>query len=224
MGGSMNNKTLLIAVIVVQVFISCSDNGNFSNQEIRRIRINAISARTSGSQISLYADIRLEYSDSSTYIPLDSIKDYVIDCFWVINNDLIRSTRNPHRVGYGEHFVKLVLIDFYGDTISDSLSIRTNEPLKIELLSPIEGFSNFSKEDTLKFRYKVSGVDKWEQMQSFLYVSTDEDSLWEEKNIRDSILEPPHTDIYYWGVKAWTEQDAAIYSEIRCIGKFCNGD
>jgi hypothetical protein len=221
MGGSMNSKILLIAVIAVQIFISCSDSDNFSNQEIRRIRINTISARASGSQLYLDAVILLEYSDSYTYIPLDSIRDYVIDCFWVINNDPIRSTKNPHRVGYGEHFVKLVLIDFYGDTISDSLSIRMNEPLRIELLSPINGFSDFSKEDTLKFRYKVSGVDKWEQMQSFLYVSTDKDSLWEEKNIRDSVL-PPLADIYYWGVKAWTEQETAD-SEIRCIGN-CNGD
>jgi len=209
-------KNLIMALTLLM--LSCSESDKFSSEKSHVIQLNGIHHTLNGSDLFLYADLRLD----SAQIPLDSAaKYYLNDYFWIINNIISRSNRNAHKVGYGEHFVKLVLIDTYGDILSDSITVIINEPLKIELLSPIEKFSNFAKTDSLEFRYKISGIDSWEQASSLLYVSTDKNSLWEEENILQSnILRPPLTDIYFWGVKAFTEQDSAV-SNIRCIGGFC---
>jgi hypothetical protein len=212
----MKNAVIALALLA----LSCSDSDKFSGGKSPVIQLRGISSDSRANDLYLYEDLRLVDSEESVPFYLDYSKGYLSDYFWIIDNDTVRSNKNPHRTGYGEHFVKLVLIDAYGDTLSDSIYVRLNQPLMIELLSPIYGFSDFSKADSLEFRYKISGVDSWEQVSSFVYVSTDENSLWKEENILEkNILRPPLADIYFWGVKAFTEQDSA--SSTRCIGKFC---
>ena len=213
----MKNPVIALTLLM----LSCSDSDEFGSEKSNVIQLKGISYYTPrANELYLYEDLRLVNSENSVQFRLDSAKYYLGDYFWIIDSDTIRSNKNPHRASYGEHFVKLVLIDVYGDTLSDSITVRLNEQLRIELLSPIDGFSDFSKTDSLEFRYKIGGVDSWEQASSFVYVSTDENSLWKEENILpDNILKPPLDDIYFWGVKAFTEQDT-VFSK-RCIGKFC---
>ena len=212
----MKNPVIALTLLM----LSCSNSDKFSSEKNHVIQLKGISATSRANELYLYEDLRLVNSEYSVPFHLDSARYYLNDYFWIIGGDTIRSNRNPHRTGYGEHSVKLVLIDVYGDTLSDSISVRLNEPLRIDLLSPIDGFSDFSKTDSLEFRYKIGGVDGWEHDSSAVYVSTDENSLWKEENIlQDNILKPPLDDIYFWGVKAFTEQDT-VFSK-RCIGKFC---
>ena len=203
----MKNPVIALTLLM----LSCSDSEKFSSEKSHVIQLKGISSTSRANELYLYEDLWLVNSEHSVPFRLDSAKYYLNDYFWIIDSDTIRSNKNPHRTGYGEHSVKLVLIDAYGDTLSDSISVRLDEPLKIDLLSPIDGFSDFSKTDSLEFRYKISGVDSWEQAFSFVYVSTDTNSLWKEENIlRDNILKPPLDDIYFWGVKAFTEQDTVF--------------
>jgi len=199
------------------LMLSCSSSDEFSSEKSHVIQLKGISCVPNKNELSLYEDLWLDTSGHSIKIPLSSIENYVNDRFWIINNRIFPPNGNPYKVGYGEHSVKLVLVDIFGDTLSTDTIVQLNEPLNIELFSPIDGFSDFSETDSLEFRYKISGVDSWEHYSSFVYVSTDKKTLWEEeKKLSDNILTPLDEPIYFWGVKADT-----VISEIRCIGKFC---
>jgi len=198
-------------IILIFLILSCSNDDEFSSEKKIVIQLKGIDYDYK--QNSLSEDLWLD----SYKINLDFAAEHLSSYFWIIDNDTIRSIKPPN-IGYGEHFVKLVLIDAYGDTLSHSIFARRNEPLKIELISPIDGFSDFSKTDHLEFRYKISGIDNWEQASSFVCVSTEEESLWEEDNfLQNNILEPPLADIYFWGVKVFMEPDSIFNSEIRKI-------
>ncbi|MCL2284699.1 MAG: hypothetical protein FWC26_15395 [Fibromonadales bacterium] len=190
-----------IIILAFLMAISCSNSDKFSGEKSLEIRIEGIPYIIRGKELSLFASI---HPDS----------DYLMDYFWIINGDTTHS--DTHIIDYGEHIVKLVVVDIFGDSVTDSILIYLPMQIEVELFSPIDGFSDFLETDTLKFQYKTSGAEN-----HFLYVSTDEKTLWEEENILASeILEPPLSDIYFWGIKAFTEKDT-VFSKKRCIGKYC---
>jgi len=188
----MTGKILSIASIAAMAVISCSNSDTFRDENLRAIKIDGVSC--------INANISPSLADIYYY-------------FWIINGDTIHDV-SP-KTGFGEHSVKLVLIDAFGDSVSDSISCRINEPLKIELLAPIDGFSGLSIADLpeFQFQYRISGVDSWEEVVSNVYISTDKDSLWKEENIfKPSLIESMHEAEYYWGVKAFTKPDSELVS------------
>jgi len=143
-------------------------------------------------------------------------EDYYYYYYWKMDGkQLCYNCDFDEEVSYGEHFLEFILIDRFGDTLSDGGVIRVDEPLKITLLSPVEEY-RAAKTDTIKFQYKISGIDTWEENpQTFVYISTDKD-VWENgKPMQDNFLLPPLNErVYYWGVMAITKQDTT-FSEIR---------
>jgi len=232
--------------VVFFLIISCSDSDKFSGEKNYPIRIEGFYYEVDKSgKVELYAGLQSEkncfsgicttFRDcywvinnkcciSSKNLSACHISDYL----WIIDNDTIPSFENPYDAGYGEHFVKLVLVDTFGDSISDSTYIQVDEPLKITLLSPVEEYKAL-KTDRLVFQYHISGIDIWEETawQDTVYISTDENVLenkallWEKgRALRNKFLNPPLNEpVYYWGVKVYNqEQDTTIYSEeIRSV-------
>jgi hypothetical protein len=236
----------MIAVILLALFlVSCSDSDKFSGEKKQQIWIEGIDYEIDEpGKVSLYVFLQSKIAScfsSNNYgnctifsncywiinnkccISLKNLETCHLSSYlWIIDNDTISSFKNPYNAGYGEHLVKLVLVDVFGDSISDSTYIKINKPLKVELLSPINGFSDLAKVDSLVFQYKISGADSWEETQSFIYFSQYRVSLWEEENILpNNVLKPPGPPFdnlrYFWGVITHTEQESDT-SEIRCIG------
>ncbi|MDR2581967.1 MAG: hypothetical protein LBC75_00620 [Fibromonadaceae bacterium] len=189
--------------------ISCSDSDKFKdNNEFKidfYIFYESFEYRNKP-YIYVYANIS----------PRGGEEDYYY-YYWIIDEERFYEREVEINVPYGEHFVKFVLIDSFGDVLSESAVIRVDEPLKIAQLSPIQEYKA-ARTDTIKFQYKISGIDKWEEEpQVMVYVSKDED-VWENgKPIKDNFLAPPFNEqVYYWGVKALAKQDTA-FSEIRSV-------
>jgi len=236
----MKSLALFVAFFLI---ISCSDSDKFSGEKNQQIQIQGFFYEDDESgKVYLYASLQSEkncfsgncttFSDcywvingkcciSSKNIGACHLKDYL----WIIDDDTIPSFGNPYKAGYGEHFVKLVLVDIFGDSINYSEYIKMNEPLKVNLLSPVHGF-DFSEADSIVFQYKINGIDSWEQAEHSVYVSATEDLLWEqEKKLPSDVFKPSESEQrYFWGVIAHTEFESYIESdtsEIRCIGKGC---
>ena len=203
-------KNFLFFIVMAAFLISCSTGDKFgasSKYEIEFDVFYGISKCRGKPCIYAYADIS----------PRDG-EDVYYYYYWVMDGERLYKYDNEYMektVSYGEHFLEFVLIDSFGDTLSDSGIIRVDEPLKITLLSPIEEY-RAAKTDTIKFQYKISGIDTWEENpQTVVYVSTDE-NVWENgKPIKDNFLLPPLNErVYYWGVKAITKQDTT-FSETK---------
>jgi hypothetical protein len=158
-----------------------------------------------------------------------SLKDldacYLKGYAWIVNGDTIpHSSEKTYDIGYGENFVKLIFVDAFGDSLSESARLRIDEPLGIIMLSPVDEYEA-QRYDTLAFQYRISGLDVWERpLRDTVYISTDKKVLenkallWEEGvALRNKFLRPPlNEQVYYWGVKA-SNKDTAYYSEIRSV-------
>jgi len=204
----MMKKILFFGTIAAIFLISCSDNNRFDANSKPKLELLGIVCGKSGLYIDAYANISI-INDGKYYYS-----------YWIIDGETISNSYNNSDVrktaSYGEHFLKFVLIDNFEDILSDTCSVRINEPLKVTLLSPVEKYKA-EKTDTIKFQYKISGIDTWEENpQIAVYISKDKE-VWKNGKQIDSLLLPPFTEeTYYWGIKTFTEQDTA-YSEIRSV-------
>jgi hypothetical protein len=198
----MMKKFLFLGSIAAFFLISCSDGNKFDGNSKPELELLGIVCGKSGFYIDAYANVSLR-DDGKYYYS-----------YWIIDGEIISNNDVRKRVSYGEHFLKFVLIDSFDDILNDSCSVRINEPLKVTLLSPVDNYQA-EKTDTIKFQYKINGIDAWEEnLQAEVYISTDK-KVW--KRI-DSLFVPPFAEeIYYWGVKAFTEQDTTNLEEIRSI-------
>jgi len=143
-------QTMMLAVFLC---LSCSDSYKFNGESNQQISIEGIYYEIydySPEEIYLFGMLNSKIegcassNDPSSYC-------YFNDHFWVINDDvcislknlgachlsgyswiidnkIVPSFENPHNIGYGEHLVKLVLVDVFGDSVSDSIYIQVNDP------------------------------------------------------------------------------------------------
>jgi len=201
-------KFFIFLLAIAAFLIACSNSDEFnanSKSEIEIVIYHDVFDKHRNPYIYAYANIW----------PRDDEEYYYY--YWAIDGERFYNQELEKRVSYGEHFLEFVLIDTFGDTLSESVNIPVDEPLRITLLSPIKNYEA-AKGDTIKFQYKISGVDKWEENpQIIVYVSTDEE-VWENgKPMQDTFLMPPlNEEVYYWGIKAFNEQDTT-FSEIRSV-------
>jgi len=147
------------------------------------------------------------YIYANVYIGEDSEYYYY---YWIIDGEYFYGRYVEKKVSYGKHFIEFVLLDLFGDTLSESGVLYVDEPLKITLLSPVEKYEA-AKTDTIVFQYKMSGVDTWEkEPETIVYISAD-GKRW--RPLRGNILVPPLNDsVYYWMIRADT-----AFSEIRSL-------
>jgi hypothetical protein len=229
---------IAIVAFFALFLVFCSNGDKFSGEKKQQIWIEGIDYEIDDSKLYLWGILQSEIKScvsssnlgmcdfnncwkiNGKYFSLKNLGACHLSSYrWIINDEILPSLENSYDAGYGEHLAKLVLIDIFGDSLSYSTYIQVNKPLKVELLSPICDFSDFLDADSIVFQYKISGVDRWEEVQTSVYFSSDSTSLWEEKNILPSnVLKPPFDKLeYFWGVIAYTEQESDT-SEIRCIG------
>jgi hypothetical protein len=198
-------KNFPFKAIAALFLISCSDSDIFNDNGKPEIEFNIFyEIYKYRNEPYIYAKANLSLKDDSEYFYY----------YWVIDSDRFYSQYVEKKISYGEHFLKFVLLDSFGDTLSESSIIRVNEPLKITMLSPVEAYEA-AKNDTIVFQYKISGIDTWEEEpEKVVYISVDEN---EWRPLKGNFLTPPlNEQVYYWRVKAFTEQDT-VFSEIRSV-------
>ena len=197
-------KTILFFLAMEALFlISCSDDKFDANSE-PELKFDIFCEEVkywNVPYIHAFADISVR-DDAEYYY-----------YYWIIDGERFYRLDEEKKTSYGEHLLEFVLIDRFGDTLGESCVVRINEPLKVNLLSPIEKYEA-AKTDAIVFQYKISGIDTWEEnLQTETYISTDK-KVWKQI---DGLLMPPLTEkVYYWRVKAFTEQDTT-FSEIRSV-------
>lgn len=72
-------------------------------------------------------------------------------------------------------------VDFFGDTLNDTMSFYVSAPLSIRASSPEEDFSvdPFDSAGVL-FTVETSGINSWQDVRCTLYVSPQKDSIWQK--------------------------------------------
>jgi len=194
----MDSKILLALFL-----ISCSNSDRFNYDSKPEPRFDIFyDVFEYQNEPHMYANVHID--DESEYFYY----------YWLIDGERFYGKYVEKKVSYGEHILEFVLIDAFGDTLSESGAIYVDEPLKITMLSPIEKYEA-AKTDTIVFQYRITGIDTWEEEpETIVYISTDE-KRW--RPLRNNFLPPPlNSQAYYWRIVSFNEQDTA-FSEIRSV-------
>jgi len=197
-------KNFPFRAVVALFLISCSDVDKYNDNGKPDLAIDVFyDVFEYRNEPYIYAYAYLLQKDDSEYY-----------YYWALDGERFYNQYMEKKVSYGEHFLEFVLLDNFGDTLSESGFIRVNEPLKVTMLSPVESYEA-AKTDTIAFQYKISGIDTWEEEpETLVYISTDENK-WIP--MIGNFLPPPFNErVYYWRVKAFTEQDT-VFSEVRSV-------
>jgi hypothetical protein len=215
-------KILLIPLILIQTTSCSSDSDKFNEQNHVQIWLDGIFYETNGNTLYLYDDI---YIISGETIEITSIRDlrnyeYLQDFFWVVNSDTTRDYAPKKDVPYGKHFVKLSLIDIWGDTLSYSDSIWVNERFSVSLLSPIDSISSLSAGDIAEFQYKINGVNEGEESHGIVYICLGDRDCDAPMPLRNNYLTLADAPVF-WHVKAFKKISEtfslAVSSEVRSV-------
>jgi hypothetical protein len=150
------SKLTLIAALFL---ISCSASDNVFDEKKHVSILPGFDYQIDKNTLYLQDDI---YDSDGKHVYLDDLSDNgcLQDFFWIVNSDTIRKFWVEKEMPYGEHFVKLFIMDIFGDTASFSDSVWVKEPFSINLLSPVNNFSDLSKGDTVHFEYKTNGFNE----------------------------------------------------------------
>jgi hypothetical protein len=201
-------KNLPFKAIAALLLISCSDSDKFTEGSKPKLEFDIFyDIYRYRNEPYIYAKANLSVKDDSEYFYY----------YWIMDGERFYSQYVDKKISYGEHFLEFVLIDCFSDTLSESKVVRINEPLRIFLLSPVESYEA-AKIDTIVFQYKISGIDTWEEEpETVVYISADSTDEKRWRPLKGNFLAPPlNGQVYYWKIKAFTEQDT-VFSEVRSL-------
>jgi hypothetical protein len=182
-----------IYAFTVVLLLACSNSDEFRKEEHKKLLIE-FDYQVIGEM--LYLD---EYIYSEGDIQLQNF-------FWIIDNDTIFGNYRPRKISYGEHFIQLSLIDIWGDTSSYSDTVFIKEPFSVTLLSPVNGYSEFSIGDTVVFEYRISDEEVGHTVYACqgLGCAENDSIFWnEEYKLRFQAAIIPDNPVF-WGVMTST--------------------
>ncbi len=228
-------KKLIFPILCLFAFWNCSDSSRVDSDEIPRlsayihfvpskyygisyqkfpsVRTKAVSAGDAGQFV---AEIRL---DGNT-ISENFISDYIQNFLWTIDGKGYVSSAVFHTFpDTGIYDIVLRTVDFFNDTLRDTLTLFVHSPIAILPVSPENG-SSVNPLDTqgVVFNIQTVGVNSWQNAECTLYVSSDRASVWDfpinsipcngSYRIRgplmagDSARFKDSSFSFYWGVSA----------------------
>jgi len=132
----------------------------------------------------LVAEIRVDKSS----ITSDYASDYIQNFIWTINGkNYISSSLTQTFPDTGIFDVILKTVDFFNDTLKDTLSLYVTTPLSVLPKSPENGFNGFHAFDSsgMTFTIQTDGINSWQDVVCELYISTQKSSIW--KSLYDTI-------------------------------------
>lgn len=119
----------------------------------------------------------------------------------------------------GRHLLEFYLVDFFGDTLVDSLTVVVANPpiLDISSFIPANGSQNFMSTEFISFAWNVSDPDElWNLKHHF----TLREKSASQKPLVDTILSQPNFT-YYGALKALTQYDWFVFveNEVKMVSK-----
>lgn len=131
-----------------------------------------------GERGRLVAEIRIDGNS----ITSDYASDYIQNFIWTINGkSYISSSITQTFPDTGVYDVILKTIDFFSDTLKDTLSLYVTTPLSILPQSPANGFNSFKAFDStgMTFEIQTTGINSWQNVVCKLYISMQKSAVWE---------------------------------------------
>lgn len=230
-------QTVLCALMVLGsgLFVACGDSVNFTDSDKRILSQNIYTVPENFiSDVGEFDPTKkkyyLETGDRLKFQVLHSINGNVLDKDVASNYyqgilwDIEGQSFNIQTVRYtfdnpGHFYCTVTTTDNFNDILVDTVEIFVNTPAEISLTSPRNGYDQVDVNSikNIPLEWEATGIDPWEYAYCTVYLSYEEEDLWESP-IGTSLcsenvsLKPPtstqsgynaYTDSYskfYWGV------------------------
>ena len=166
------------------------------------------------------------YSNGHGVFTDETLQRYYNGLLWKIGDNAfnLNSFRYTFNTS-GEFDCSLETTDLFGDTLRNNFKVYVNAPNSISLDFPYNGYNQAEPSDdqNLPLRWSVTGIDPWESARCQVFISYDQDSVWEsplgttdcksEATLRGSLVESYDSllqqaiSLYdssftlYWGIK-----------------------
>lgn len=245
-------KKLCLLALCLLPFWNCSDSSRVNPDEIPRlsayihfvpsryygvayrefpsVRTKAIPAGDAG---QLVAEIRINGNTvSESFIP-----DFIQNFLWEIDGkSYVSSAISRTFPDSGIFDIVLKTVDFFNDTLKDTLTLFVNTPIEVFPVLPENGYSaNPLDTQGVTIEIRTDGINSWQEAQCVLYLSSDKASVWDfpqdtvscngSYRIRgplitgDSALFKDSSLFFYWAVSAKVSDSENAFdmdsSEIR---------
>ncbi|MCR5029816.1 MAG: hypothetical protein K6A31_11265 [Fibrobacter sp.] len=223
-------------LVTLAALFGCGSDPRVDSDEVPSLRayIHFVPSSYYGTSYLLFASVRekeipqgetgrliAEIRVNEESITSDYVSDYIQNFIWTVDGkDYISSTVTHAFPDTGIFDVTLRTVDFFGDTLHDTLSLYVTTPLSVQPISPENGFNGFNAFDSagMTFEIQTEGINSWQDAVCKLYVSTEKAYLWafpidtipcngkytidEPFLIGDSTFLSDTTIAFYWGVTA----------------------
>lgn len=122
------------------------------------------------------------YSIGGSVFTDETLQQYYNGLLWKIDESTYNLSSFRHTfLTPGEFEGSLETTDTFGDTLRSTFKIHVNTPNQITLESPANGYNQASPDDDqeLTLQWKISGIDPWEKATCIVFMSYDQDSVWD---------------------------------------------
>lgn len=232
---NLHNLFIIVILALSALHISCGDEARFteSDKQVLSEAIYVTPEKFNGAVHIFYSPLRKVFlnlnenvkftaaiSLNGTVLDADLATNYYRSILWEINGEKfnIPTFRYTFREP-GEYAGHLQIVDTFGDTTLDTISIFVNTPTHIHLNNPRDKYNqaNAAFNDTLELKWEIQGLDPWENTVCTVYGSTEKSNLWKmplgEADCNESVsligntyegivndLPSDYSETYYWGV------------------------
>ncbi|MBR5411567.1 MAG: hypothetical protein IK114_00790 [Fibrobacter sp.] len=211
------SKQAVLFGILFFALLACtnSDEFLFNDQESQEIEISAIVTRSFDSEAPKTKADTIQPGDSliflTTVSPSKSIRNR--QYFWTMDGENFASEYSFQKSINvpGVHKIAFVFVDFFGDTLSDTLTITVATPpiMDTEHFIPATGTQNLTPDSAIHFAWNFNDPDSlWDLSFRFTLQDSDKDTIIDTllhqayfKNIKK--LSPLQK--YTWTVRAYNE-------------------
>ena len=227
-------KRLAALGLLILAFVACTDSDEylFNEQSVQEIYVSATVSKSFDVDAVKAKSDTVQPGDSliflTTVYPSKSIRNK--QYYWTIDGNSFASEYSFKKSIDipGEHKVAFVFVDFFGDTLSDTLSITVASPPTIdtEHFIPASKTQNIAADTTVNFAWNIDDPDSlWEIYSHFILKDN-------EKNVLvDTILNQAYFTYlkglsplrkYTWSVTAYNEFDQKS-NEVLSSSFYTNG-
>ena len=210
-------KRLAALGLLILALIACTDSDEylFNEQSTQEIKVSAIVTRSFDSDTKKANADTIQPGDSlifmTTVYPSKSIRNK--QYYWTIDGKSFASEYSFKKSidTPGEHKVAFIFVDFFGDTLSDTLSITVATPPTVdtEHFIPANKTQNIATDTAINFAWNINDPDSlWEVYSHFILKNS------ENKVLVDTILQQAYFTYlkglaplqkYTWTVTAYNE-------------------
>lgn len=211
------SKSVILLGLIVCAFLACtnSDDYLFNNQNSQEIDVSAVITTSFDADAEKKKTDTIQPGDSliflTTVYPSKSIRNK--QYYWTIDGTNFASEYSFKKSINipGVHQIAFVFIDFFGDTLSDTLTITVASPpiIDTEKCIPATGTQTLDPDSTIRFAWRFNDPDSlWDTFFHFVLQDSDKDTLI------DTLLETAHftsrpklspLQKYTWSVSAFNE-------------------